>query len=121
MNTAVLLFALALAAQDKPLSERFPLDGKVDLAALEGVQEKELHFLGTEAKSTTLRWAFANDDRDLYVAAEWTDDTFNNGHSFTGPTDFDGILIIFDSDADGMYDKGEDQKMLVAAESGSLY
>ena len=39
---------------------------------------------GTTAATTTLRWAAANDDRDLYIALEWDDAVKNSFDPSTG-------------------------------------
>lgn len=135
---ALVLAALPLAAcgsgggggKPQALAERFPIDGAIDfvaLAALAPVSQTVLEFvdgLGTGAptgKLTTLRWAFLNDDVDLYVALEWDDDTHDAVFDpDTGPVDFDGVKLFFDVDGDGTYTAGEDARTVVAASIGSL-
>jgi hypothetical protein len=62
-----------------------------------------------------------NDDRELYIALEWTDDTFNNGYTFSGPTDFDGVQLLIDNDGNGVYEDGEDKRALITATVGAYY
>jgi hypothetical protein len=108
------------------LASRFPVDGKVEWSALSGIRETTVDFLpstgGSAAKRTTLRWAFANDDRDLYVALQWTDDTWNHAYDrFAGPLDFDGVKLLFDDDGDGVWELGEDARMVFAGSVSSQY
>jgi WD40 repeat protein len=103
-----------------PLSARYPIDGVVDFAGLD-VHSVLLDFV-SGTKSSTLDYAFANDDRDLYVALQWSDDTFNNGYDFSGPTDFDGVDLLVDDDGDGTYEDGEDNRFVITATPvGSQY
>ncbi len=65
-----------------PIAERFLIDGVVDLAAVGTIHQKTINLLdtfgtGTVVKSCTLRWAAQNDDRNLYIAFDWDDDTQN--------------------------------------------
>lgn len=116
------------AALPLPVSAQFPIDGLVDLSALTGVQTAFLEFsdaLGTGAptgKLVTLRWGVANDDRDLYVALEWNDASHDHSFDATlGPTDFDGVKLLFDVNGDGLWQAGEDSKTVVAASVGSQF
>jgi Tol biopolymer transport system component len=73
-------------------------------------------------RTADLRWAMDNDDRDLYIALEWDDPSFD--HTLdpnSGPTLYDGVRLQFDSDGSGTYDNGEDARTLVAASTGSIY
>jgi WD40 repeat protein len=106
------------------LSEKHAIDGVVDLDLMKDVQQATLTFNdvgGLPVKSTTLRWAVANDDRDLYFAFEWTDDTHDSEFDFSGPVDFDGVKLLFDNDGDGVHEVGEDRRMVFAASIGSIY
>jgi len=107
------------------LEARFPIDGEVDFSALSGVEEADLVFIDlvtlTTVKNTHLKWAAANDDRDLYVAIEWTDDTANNEYDFSGPLDVDALVMLMDNDGDGTHADGEDKRMLFAAAGGAQY
>jgi hypothetical protein len=66
-----------------PLAVRFPIDGVVDLAAVGTIHQKTIDILdnfgtGTVVKTATISWSARNDDRDLYLALEWNDDTQNS-------------------------------------------
>jgi len=107
------------------LEARFPIDGEVDFSALSGVEEADLVFIDlvtlAQVKNTHLKWAAANDDRDLYVALQWTDDTADNQYDFSGPLDVDAVLMLIDNDGDGTHADGEDKRMLFAAAGGAQY
>lgn len=107
------------------LEARFPIDGEVDFSALSDVDEVDLVFIDlvtlTPVKSTHFKWAVANDDRDLYVAIEWSDDTADNEYDFSGPLDVDAVLMLIDNDGDGTHADGEDKRMLIAAAGGAQY
>jgi hypothetical protein len=108
-----------------PLADLFPIDGVIDFSALWNVREESLQFLDstnlTGVKITLLRWAVINDDLDLYIALEWTDDTLNNEYTFSGPTDFDGVQLLIDNDGSGTHEAGEDKRTLIAATVGAHY
>lgn len=95
------------------LAARYPIDGVVDFTGLATTTATLQFQSGTQ--STTLTYAFANDDRDLYVALQWTDPTFNDGYDLTGPQDVDGIDLLIDDDADGTYETGEDNRFVITA------
>src|SRR6185369_13277743 len=84
------------------LASRYPIDGVVDFTGLATTTATLPFQSGTH--STTLTYAIVNDDRDLYVALEWTDPTFDHGYDFTGPQDIDGVDLLIDDDADGTYE-----------------
>ena len=105
------------------LEELHPIDGQVDFGGL-APSSASLAFFDTTAtfvKNTTLTYAITNDDRDLYVALEWTDDTLNNTYTFAGPVDFDGVVLLLDNDGDGTYETGEDKRFVIAGASSSQY
>lgn len=109
-----------------PLAERFVIDGNIDLSVFTTVHEEILDLksvLGTGASSgtTTLRWAMANDERNLYVAMEWTDAVRNEFDPAVGLTDFDGAVILFDNDGNGTFDLNEDAHRVVTHLYGSAY
>jgi hypothetical protein len=110
-----------------PIGERYPIDGIVDLSGFAAVNVVTVDIrdgLGTGVlvKQITVRWAFANDDRCLYFAAQWTDDTYDHDYDIAlGPQVFDGVKILFDNDGDGMLDPGEDERTVIAASIGSVY
>ncbi len=110
-----------------PLSERFVIDGVVDLAAVGAVHQQTINIIdsfgtGTVVKTTTLQWAAANDDRNLYIALEWDDNTENFFDPASGVLDdFDGIVIIFDNNGNGVLEDKEDAKRLIMSKYGSLY
>jgi Tol biopolymer transport system component len=105
------------------LSELYPIDGVVDFTGLETTTVTLSFYDGaTFVKDATLTYAMANDDRDYYVALEWTDDTFDNAYDWSGPIEYDGVLLLLDDDANGTYDDGEDARALITATPvGSLY
>jgi hypothetical protein len=110
-----------------PLTALNPVDGDFDLSTFSQVYQRDVDIFdtmgtGSLLKTVTLRWVVENDDRDVYIALTWEDDTFNNGYDITqGPTDFDGIKVQFDVDGDGTWESGEDGRMLIAATVGSQY
>ncbi len=110
----------------KPVAERFPIDGIVNLAAAGTVHQKTIDILdafgtGTVVKTATLRWAAANDDRNLYLALEWHDDTQNSFDPGGAMDDFDGIAVVFDNNGDGVLDENEDARRLVMTDYGSSF
>ena len=103
-----------------PLAEQYAIDGVVDLSAFPNVQQqvidmKDSFGTGTSVGTTTLRWAMANDERNLYIAMEWNDPTKNAFDP--GPpvvlTDFDGVVVMFDNNGDGIFEANEDAHRLV--------
>ncbi len=77
---------------------------------------------GSFVKTTTLRWAMTNDDRNIYIALEWTDDTYDHDFDINlGPRIFDGVKLLFDNDGNGALEDGEDERTVIAAIVGSLY
>jgi len=109
-----------------PLSERYPIDGHFDLVQFTGVQQQQLDFrdafgTGNIVKSTTARWVVESDDRDFYFAIEWTDDTLNSFDPNVSVDDFDGILLAFDNDHNGVLDENEDARRLLMTDFGSIY
>ncbi len=63
-----------------------------------------------------------NDDKDLYLAVEWTDNDYNHEYSMTtGPVDYDGIHLLIDNNGNNTYEDGEDKKYLVAASVRSIF
>lgn len=109
------------------LAVRFPIDGKVDFSVFDQTQKRTVALYdqlgsGSKVKSTTVRWGILNDDRDIYIAIQWTDPTYNHAYDSTaGPTDFDGVQVQFDSDDDGAFDHSDDARSLIAASVSSLY
>jgi hypothetical protein len=110
-----------------PLAERFAIDGTVDLASVGAVYEKKIDILdsfgtGTLVQKTTLQWAAANDDRNFFIVLEWDDNTQNFFDPASGVIDdFDGIVIIFDNNGNGVLEDKEDAKRLIMSKYGSLY
>ena len=111
-----------------PLEARFPIDGVVpDLAAVGTVRQVNVTLRdavgqGAEVAQTTLRWAVANDERAVYLAALWFDPSWNHDFTFEdGPVDFDGLRLLFDDAATGTLDLGDDSRTVIAALSGSQY
>ena len=109
------------------MERKYPVDGRVDFSTFATVNSQAVTIndnLGTGAAVRTieLRWTMDNDDRDLYIALEWSDPTRDNIYSLSsGSTDYDGIRVLFDGDDDGTFASGEDKRMLVAASIGSIY
>jgi len=108
------------------LSQRVEIDGVPDFSIVERVEERGLSFFdsggGQPAKATSLRWGMTNDDRDIYVAIEWVDDTNDRDFdALSGPQDYDGVSLVIDSDGDGRLEPGEDTKTVIAASVGSQY
>jgi Tol biopolymer transport system component len=111
------------------MAQKYTMDGTVDFSAFTTVNSQALTIndnLGKEGgkavQTTELYWAMDNDDRNLYIALKWQDLTQNNGYDLnSGPTDYDGIRVLFDVDGNGTFDEGEDLRTLIAASIGSLY
>jgi hypothetical protein len=109
-----------------PLAERYAIDGSVDFSVFPSMQQqlidmKNLFGTGTSVGTTSLRWAMANDERNLYLALEWDDPTFNAFDPAVGLTDFDGIIVMFDNNGNGFFEANEDARRLVMTNYGSSY
>ncbi len=112
-----------------PLSlyQRFTIDGQVDLSVFDTtfnqtVNLKDNAGTGNVVKTSTLRWGIMNDDRDVYIAAQWTDATYNHDFDLaTGPVNFDGIKLLIDDDNSGMLDNNDDERTIIAASIASQY
>lgn len=106
-----------------PIEERFPIDGVIDFSKLSNVQESDLSFVSIPVPdpihfehSTHVKWAIMNDDKNVYIAIEWTDDDHNNNYSLTsGPEDYDSIELLFDNDGDGTFESDENRFYILAA------
>ena len=114
------------SSKKTPLAELYPIDGHFDLAQLPGVQQQTLEFrdgfgLGNVVKTTNVQWVVESDDRDFYFAIQWTDDTLNSFDPNGSIDDFDGILLAFDNDANGVFDENEDARRLLMSDFGSIY
>jgi hypothetical protein len=101
-----------------PLAEQYVIDGVVDLAAIGNVHQSSIDILdafgtGSVVTSTTLRWAMANDERHLYIAMEWADATMNAFDPQGAIDDFDGVVIMFDNNGNGIFEANEDARRLV--------
>jgi hypothetical protein len=109
------------------LAQSQPIDGLVDFAALPPASVASLPFLELKGgaptgETTVLRYAFTNDDRELYMALEWDDATHDQVFlAGPGPVDCDGVQVQFDVDGDGVVLDGEDQRTVVAASISSVY
>jgi hypothetical protein len=110
----------------KPLAEQYKIDGIVDLSTFPNVQQQTIDMVdslgtGTKIGTTTLRYAIVNDERHLYVAMEWSDATLNSFEPFGPPNDFDGVIVMFDNNGNGMFELNEDARRLVTISSGTSY
>jgi len=103
------------------LKTRFAIDGVVDFSVFAEVFEADVQYAHNETGQTrrgTLRYAYTNDDRHLYMAAEWSDPTLDNDFDLTlGPTEFDAIMLQLYNPTGG----GEDKKSIVSALSSSQF
>lgn len=110
-----------------PLSATVSIDGVVDFSSLKNVQQLTVDLndnLGSGAfvKTVTVRYAIDNDDRDIYIALEWNDDTYNHTFdSVDGPLDFDGVKLDFDNNGNGVQEANEDGRSVIAASVASQY
>lgn len=110
------------------VAEAHPIDGEFDFADLPmAPQTATIEWLddlgagGGSGEFTTVRYAMENDDRDLYVALEWDDASWDHDfNAVQGPVDFDGIRLSFDDDGDGTYEAGEDARTVIAASVSSF-
>ena len=110
----------------KPLAERYAIDGVVDLSAFPTVKQQTIDMkssfgTGTSVGTTTLRYAMANDERHLYIAMEWTDATLNTFDPAGSLDDFDGVVVMFDNNGNGIFEANEDARRLVMHIYGSGY
>lgn len=111
----------------RPLASIVSIDGSIDFSLVDRLREATItiadsYGLGSEVHQSKVRYGFSSDDRNLYVAIEWTDPTFD--HDFDpvlGPVDFDGVRLVFDNDGDGTAADGEDARVVIAASVGSQY
>lgn len=111
----------------KPLAERYAIDGVVDLSVFSSVNQAVIDMkgafgTGASVGTTTLRYAMANDERHLYIALEWNDQTPNglDPASFTTST-FDGVVVMFDNNGNGTLELNEDARRIVMTQYGSSY
>ena len=110
-----------------PLGESYPIDGQINLFEFDTINELTLNIndnfgQGLLVKTTTLRWVMTNDDRNIYIALEWIDDSYEHNFNMNlGPQVFDGIKLFFDNDGNGSLDDGEDERTVIAASVGSQY
>lgn len=115
-----------LPATDRlPLQPRFPIDGLANLDALPIVFDADVDWLGSGQPSgrvTAVRIAVRNDDRDAYVAVEWSDPTLDDAFDIeAGTARFDAIELAFDTNQDGVVGPGDDIRVVYSAFGGSLY
>jgi TolB protein len=109
------------------LEDTYPIDGVVDFADFRHIHEATVEIrdddgYGAIVKTTTLRWAIIHDDRNIYFAFKWSDDTYDNDYDIDlGLQVFDGIKLLFDNDGDGVLENGEDERTVAAASIGSVY
>jgi hypothetical protein len=101
-----------------PLAEQYVIDGIVDLSAFSAVQQQDIDMkgsfgAGSSVGTAILQWAMVNDERHLYIAMEWGDATQNAFDPAAGLTDFDGVIVMFDNDGDGIFEANEDARRLV--------
>jgi hypothetical protein len=101
-----------------PLAEQYVIDGIADISAFPTVQQQVIDMksgfgTGASVGTTTLRWAMVNDERNLYIAMEWNDATQNAFDPAVGLTDFDGVVVMFDNNGDGIFEANEDAHRLV--------
>ncbi len=115
-------------ASPVPVAERYPIDGQIDFDGLAEVRRARLDWLadlgagGASGGGTDVSWAFDNDDRDLYIAVQWTDASHDSEwNPSEGPIRIDGVRVHFDDDGDGKFETGEDAKLVYAALEGSTY
>jgi Tol biopolymer transport system component len=111
-----------------PVAERYPIDGEVDLSTFAEVRRARLDWLsglgtgGPTGGASDVAWTFANDDRHLYIAIQWTDPARDSEWTAEqGPVQIDGVRVYFDDDGDGRFEAGEDAKLVYAALEGSAY
>lgn len=110
-----------------PLGDTYPIDGIVDFTDFATVYELDIEIRdnagqGDIVKTATVRWAITNDDRNIYLAFEWNDDTYDHVYDIDlGPLVFDGIKLLFDNDGNGTLEQGEDERTVIAASIGSRY
>jgi hypothetical protein len=101
-----------------PLAEQYAIDGVVDFSTLPTVTQQVINIIdsfgtGTVVKTTTLTYALANDERNLYIAMEWDDATPNAFDPAAGLADFDGVVIMFDNNGNGIFEANEDARRLI--------
>ena len=111
------------------MERKYTVDGAVDFSTFNTVNIQAVTINdkmggagGSRVRVSYLHWAVDNDDRNLYIALEWQDATRNNSYDLDqGPTDYDGIRVMFDVNGNGTFDDNEDIRTLIAVADGSLY
>ncbi|MFH0974853.1 MAG: hypothetical protein V1874_03625 [Spirochaetota bacterium] len=110
---------------DPSLSELYPVDGIVDFSTLSNVKDYTitLRNIADQVVYTTIpvRIAFVNDDRELYIAVEWTDESFDDQYTSSGPVACDEIFLMIDNNGDGIFQDDEDQKIIVSELNSAQY
>ena len=96
MQSAPATDNMSTSALPAALSQRVAIDGRNDFGIFAQIEATELTFTdfiaGVPTGTTQLRWGITNDDRDAYLAFEWTDGTLDNAFDGAlGPIQFDGI------------------------------
>jgi len=104
---------------ETPLQEKYPIDGIVDFSGLP-TRTESIDF-GVSGTSSSITIGFENDDRDLYVALEWTDPSFNNEWYLTEATNYDEIVLQIDGNGNNVIDPDEDFRWVRATNTGSFY
>jgi hypothetical protein len=109
-----------------PLAEQYVIDGIVDFSSLPTATHQVISMIdslgtGTVVSTTTLTWTMMHDERNLYVAMEWASAATHSFDPAVGLTDFDGVIIMFDSDGSGTFEVNEDAKRIVMTTYGSAY
>ena len=111
--------------QTTTVAERFPIDGEVDFSELDNMNSKEVALVSlTEGKglTTTIDWAYTNDNRNLYFAFMWDDETLDNEFDPNiGPMRFDGVSLQLDDNGNQKLDEGDDINTVAAANINSVF
>ena len=111
----------------KPLAEQYVVDGAVDLAMVGTVHQQVIDMkdtlgTGVSVGTTTLRWAVANDDRDLYLALEWDDATPSIMDLVSlGTSTFDCVVVVFTNATGTALEEKADARRLIMTRYGSFF
>ncbi len=105
---------------NKPtMQSKYAIDGDVDFSGLQ-TNTESLNF-DTSGTNSSIKIAFDNDDRNLYVALEWADSSFNNEWYLTDSTNYDEAVLQIDANGNNVIDPNEDYRWVRATNSGSFF
>lgn len=108
------------------MQTKYPIDGNVDFSGLQ-TRTESLDF-EVSGSSSSVTIGFDNDDRNLYIALEWADSSFNNewyvpqvSDDDEVVTEYDEVVLQIDGNGNNVIDPGEDYRWVRATNSGSFF